>query len=164
MSKLRELTSGYTFDNKPIAFADFLETLAGSGEIYERVYGEILEASLDTPTTFEDVFEIIVPITTEILTFTQEEQPEIYRELLKDIKKAHDRLLKCREYKEIIIDKSVDSPKEADDKLTKVIQFTENRWVLEELDNRLGSEGYLKAILLRTVKYKGEDHEDQSGE
>lgn len=80
-------------------------------------------------------------------------------QLLQAIKKSHDQLMACRERKVIVIDTDVDDLTEVENKLSCIVQHVEAGWLLEDYDNRLGDDGYLRAILLRTVSTPGEGAE-----
>ncbi|WP_422657366.1 hypothetical protein ACK8P5_16590 [Paenibacillus sp. EC2-1] len=156
MSQIRNLVAPIIAESGEINFEGHMIPLTNSGEIYEPYFSSILDAALQSPHDQQDAYEIVAPIATEILGFSKEQHPEIYRQLLKAIKKAHDQLMACRERKVIVIDAKVDNPTGADDKLASVIQHTETGWLLEEFDNHLDSEGYLRAVLLRTVTMPAE--------
>ncbi|WP_339820509.1 hypothetical protein MKZ15_05670 [Paenibacillus sp. FSL R7-0216] len=160
MSKLRKLIAPIIADAGEKTFVDYMIPFSNSGEIYEPYFAPILEAALEAPHDPEDVYEIIVPIASEILSFIKEEQPEIYRLLLQDIKKAHDRLLACRERKEIVIDLSLDSDEVAQSKFQSINKDLDNGWILEVYEDRLEESGRVRAGLLRTVKFQGDGHEN----
>lgn len=159
MSKLRKLITPILAEAGEETFEEYMIPLTNSGEIYEPYFAPILEAAIEAPHAPEDVYEIIAPIATEILSFTKEQQPEIYRQLLLDIKKAHGRLMACRERKEIVIDTNVDSQDVADSKYRDINEHLDSGWLLEVFEDRLDETGCVRAVLLRTVQFKGESRE-----
>lgn len=160
MSKLRKLIAPILAESGEKTFEAYMLPLTNSGEIYESYFSTILEAALQSPHDQDDAYEILAPIAFEILGFTHESQPEIYRLLLLDIKKAHDRLLSCRERKEIVIDMSLDSDEVAQSKFQNISKDLDNGWILEVYEDRLEESGHVRAGLLRTVKFQGDGHEN----
>lgn len=69
MSKLRKLIAPIIADAGEKTFVDYMIPFSNSGEIYEPYFAPILEAALEAPHDPEDVYEIIVPIASEILSF-----------------------------------------------------------------------------------------------
>ena len=159
MSQIRNLATSIIAESGERNFEGHMLPLSNSGEIYESYFASILDAALQSPHDQNDAYEIIAPIATEILGFSKEQHPEIYLQLLKAIKKAHDQLMACRERKVIVIDTKVDDLTEVENKMSSIVQHVEAGWLLEEYDNRLSDDGYLKAILLRTVSTPGEGAE-----
>lgn len=160
MSKLREIIAPILAEAGEETFEDYMIPFSNSGEIYEPYFAQILEAAIEAPHDPEDVYEIIVPIATELLSFTKEQQPEIYRQLLLDIKKAQDRLIACRERKEIVINMNVDSQEVVDSKYQSINEHLDSGWLLEVFEDRLEESGRVRAGLLRTVKFQGDGHEN----
>lgn len=157
MNKLQQLVSGCTIDGEQVSFAELLDTLGGSGEIADPFYGKVLDTALQVEPTWEDIEEITIPIVRELLHYTQEEQPAIYRELLMNIKQAHDKLVACKQSKQFIIDKSVDAPSVVDSKFSELMNLIGQGWLVEKLDNRLETDGYLSANLFIEEPYVAED-------
>lgn len=159
MSKLRELIAPMLAESEERTFEDYMIPFSNSGEIYEPYFTTILETALQEEHNQDEAYEIISPIATEILGLTKEHQPEIYRLLLLDIKKAHDRLLACQERKEVIIDLNVESGDVAQSKFKDINYHLDNGWLLEVYEDRLEESGHVRAVLLRTVQFKDDVHE-----
>lgn len=159
MSKLRELIAPMLAEQDERTFEDYMIPFSNSGEIYEPYFSTLLETALQEEHDQNDAYEIIAPIATEILGFTKENQPGIYRLLLLDIKRAHDRLLACRERKEVVIDLNVESDDVAQSKFKDINYHLDNGWLLEVYEDRLEELGRVRAVLLRTVQFQGDVHE-----
>lgn len=159
MSQLRNLIAPIIAEEGEKTFEGYMIPFTSSGEIYEPYFSTILETALQSPHDQNDAYDIIAPIASEILGFSKAHHPEIYRLLLQAIKKSHDQLMACRERKVIVIDTEVEALTEVESKLSCIVKHLETGWLLEEYDNRLSDDGYLKAILLRTVSTPGEGAE-----
>lgn len=159
MSKLRKVIAPILAKSGKKTFADYMLPSTNSGEICESYFSILLETALHASHTQNEVYEIISPIAIEILGFTKEHQPEIYRLLLLDIKKAHDRLLACQERKEVVIDLNVESNDVAQSKFEDISYALDNGWILEVYEDRFDESGYIRAVLKRTVQFQGDTHE-----
>ncbi|SDF04973.1 hypothetical protein SAMN04488542_10567 [Fontibacillus panacisegetis] len=159
MSKLREVIAPMLAESGEKTFEDYMIPFSNSGEIYESYFSTILETALQTKHGQDDAYEILAPIASELLRFTKDDQPEIYRLLLLDIKKAHDRLLACQERKEVVIDLNLDSDEVAQSKFKSINNDLDNGWILEVYEDRFEESGRVRAVLLRVVKFQGDAHE-----
>lgn len=152
MSKLRELIAPMLTESGEKTFEDYMIPFSNSGEIYESYFNTILGTAMQEEHDQDEAYEIISPIATEILGFTKEHQPEIYRLLLLNIKKAHDRLLACQERKEVIVDLNVESDDVVQSKFQDIDYHLDNGWCLEVYEDRLKESGHVRAVLKRTVQ------------
>lgn len=159
MSKLRELVAPMLAEQNERTFEDYMIPFSNSGEICESYFTTILETALQEDHDQDEAYEIVAPIATEILGFTKEHQPKIYRLLLLDIKKAHDRLLACQERKEVVVDMNVESVDVAQSKFEDIDYHLDNGWLLEVYEDRLEESGHVRAVLKRTVQFQGDVHE-----
>lgn len=159
MSKLSELVATILAESGEKTFEDYMIPFTNSGEIYEPYFSTILETALQTKHDQDEAYEILAPIVSEILGYTKEHQPEIYRQLLLDIKKAHDRLLACQERKEVVIDLNLDSDEVAQSKFQSINNDLDSGWILEVYEDRFEESGRVRAVLLRVVKFQGDAHE-----
>ncbi|MNW38876.1 hypothetical protein D3C74_159540 [compost metagenome] len=159
MSELREFVAPILAESGDKTFEDYMLPLTNSGEIYESYFSTILETALQTKHDQDDAYEILAPIASELLGFTKDDQPEIYRLLLLDIKKAHDRLLACQERKEVVIDLNLDPDEVARSKFQSINNDLDNGWVLEVYEDRFEESGRVRAVLLRVVEFQGDAHE-----
>lgn len=86
MKKLKDLLP----EIKDITFKEFMIETGGSGEIYNDVYGEILEAAINaTESDWVRIMDFVCPIVDEVLIETVQESPEIYHDLMVAIRHAH---------------------------------------------------------------------------
>lgn len=152
---LQKLASEITNDKE--LFSDYLLSLANSGEIYEKKYGHILTAALQKLPSWDDIIDIISPITIELLSYTAEYHQDIFQELLKDIKKAHDRLAGCREEIKVIINLHTDSEQAVAEKMKAMEKMQEEGLPVKELQDELISRGYLRIVFIRTNNYTPRD-------
>ncbi|ASA21288.1 hypothetical protein [Paenibacillus donghaensis] len=154
-SVLQKLASEITNDDE--LFSDYLLSLANSGEIYEKQYGHILTAALQKLPSWEDIIDIISPVTIELLAYTAEYHQAIFQELLHDIKKAHDNLAGCREEIEIVINRHTDSELMVVEKLHDIKRLADEGLPVKELQDELKSRGYLRTVFIRTNNYTPRD-------
>jgi len=154
-SILQKLASEIT--NGKELFSDYLISLSNSGEIYEKQYGYILTAALQKLPSWEDIIDIISPITIELMAYTAEYHQGIFQNLLKDIKKAHDRLAECRQEIEIDINLHTDSKETVAEKMKAMEKMQEEGVPVKELQDDLKTRGYLRIVFIRTNNYTPRD-------
>lgn len=150
-SKLLIMAEAIAKEEEAENFHEHMDGLNGSGEIYEKKYGEMLDLALTGEMDADDIFEVIEPLVTALLIESEMKDKPVFNELMKSIRMAHLHLSSWREEKEFIIDESKDSAEEVSSKWETLHAMGESgHWRVKELDDSKIDSGYVKCVMIRT--------------
>lgn len=102
---MRTIVRGIMDDSDEESLDEYLGTLCGSGELLSKEYGQIFKAAATEVIDFDEVHEILGPVTTALLHECSErnEHRWILDDLLFSLRKAHERLY---DWHDSVIEKS----------------------------------------------------------
>jgi hypothetical protein len=90
--RMKEVTPKFTSNNQPMTYSEFLSDSSGTGEIYDEMHKEVINAASHPETDWLEVDDYLVPLASQILTESIETDKDIYKELVVAIQKAYDKL------------------------------------------------------------------------
>lgn len=97
--RMKDLVGKITSEGRELPFREYMEEMSGSGVLLDDYIEEIIEASLNKETSWDEVMDYLGPITTELLIELVQEDKETYYELSTSIKSAYQKI-KSKEFED----------------------------------------------------------------